>query len=389
MESIQEFILNCREHSAYRYVLSAPVKDAVYEKTVISRIEGIYQCEQYTKTQVFHRNLREDELITYLQEQIGQCFTQVHAWDETWEYALRISKKGKLLYNRTRTRKAPPVRMTHNRKKQYLLEEGTVIPPLVDMGVFTSEGKIIRSHYDKYRQINRFVEILEDELKCLDLTKTLHILDFGCGKSYLTFIVYYYLVCVRKLKVHMTGLDLKEDVIKNCNAAAARYGYRELHFELGNIHGYSCETPVDIVMTLHACDTATDYALYNAVQWNAGLILSVPCCQHELNQQMHTDTFSAMTRYGIIKERMAALMTDAIRANLLTCVGYDTSILEFVDLSHTPKNLLIRAVKSGVSDKKKEKAMEEVQNLMNEFSVRPMLYTLLYGEDEKKSGKDN
>lgn len=218
------------------------------------------------------------------------------------------------------------------------------------MGVFTSEGKIIRSHYDKYRQINRFVEILEDELKCLDLTKTLHILDFGCGKSYLTFIVYYYLVCVRKLKVHMTGLDLKEDVIKNCNAAAARYGYRELHFELGNIHGYSCETPVDIVMTLHACDTATDYALYNAVQWNAGLILSVPCCQHELNQQMHTDTFSAMTRYGIIKERMAALMTDAIRANLLTCVGYDTSILEFVDLSHTPKNLLIRAVKSGVSD---------------------------------------
>ena len=389
MESIQEFILNCREHSAYRYVLSAPVKDAVYEKTVISRIEGIYQCEQYTKTQVFHRNLREDELITYLQEQIGQCFTQVHAWDETWEYALRISKKGKLLYNRTRTRKAPPVRMTHNRKKQYLLEEGTVIPPLVDMGVFTPEGKIIRSHYDKYRQINRFVEILEDELKCLDLTKTLHILDFGCGKSYLTFIVYYYLVCVRKLKVHMTGLDLKEDVIKNCNAAAARYGYRELHFELGNIHGYSCETPVDIVMTLHACDTATDYALYNAVQWNAGLILSVPCCQHELNQQMHTDTFSAMTRYGIIKERMAALMTDAIRANLLTCVGYDTSILEFVDLSHTPKNLLIRAVKSGVSDKKKEKAMEEVQNLMNEFSVRPMLYTLLYGEDEKKSGKDN
>ena len=389
MESIQEFILNCREHSAYRYVLSAPVKDAAYEKTVISRIEGIYQCEQYTKTQVFHRNLREDELITYLQEQIGQCFTQVHAWDETWEYALRISKKGKLLYNRTRTRKAPPVRMTHNRKKQYLLEEGTVIPPLVDMGVFTSEGKIIRSHYDKYRQINRFVEILEDELKCLDLTKTLHILDFGCGKSYLTFIVYYYLVCVRKLKVHMTGLDLKEDVIKNCNAAAARYGYRELHFELGNIHGYSCETPVDIVMTLHACDTATDYALYNAVQWNAGLILSVPCCQHELNQQMHTDTFSAMTRYGIIKERIAALMTDAIRANLLTCVGYDTSILEFVDLSHTPKNLLIRAVKSGVSDKKKEKAMEEVQNLMNEFSVRPMLYTLLYGEDEKKSGKDN
>ena len=380
MESIQDFILNCREHSVYRYVLSAPAKDAVYEKTVISRIDGKYQCEQYTVTQVFHRNLREEELAAYLQEQIGPGFTQVHAWDETWEYALRISKKGKLLYNRTRTRKAPPVRMTHNRKKQYLLEEGTVIPPLVDMGVFTSEGKIVRSHYDKYRQINRFVEILEDELKRLDLTKTLRILDFGCGKSYLTFIVYYYLVCVRKLKVDMTGLDLKEDVIRNCNAAAARYGYEGLHFELGNINGYSCDTPVDIVMTLHACDTATDYALYNALQWQAGLILSVPCCQHELNRQIHTDGFSALTRYGIIKERMAALMTDAIRANLLICAGYDTSVLEFVDLSHTPKNLLIRAVKTNVSDKKKQQAMNEVQNIIKEFSVRPTLYALLYGE---------
>ena len=381
MESIQDFILNCREHSVYRYVLSAPAKDAVYEKTVISRIDGKYQCEQYTATQVFHRNLREEELAVYLQEQIGPSFTQVHAWDETWEYALRISKKGKLLYNRTRTRKAPPVRMTHNRKKQYLLEEGTVIPPLVDMGVFTSEGKIVRSHYDKYRQINRFVEILEDELERLDLTKTLRILDFGCGKFYLTFIVYYYLVCVRKLKVDMTGLDLKEDVIRNCNAAAARYGYEGLHFELGNINGYSCDTPVDIVMTLHACDTATDYALYNALQWQAGLILSVPCCQHELNRQIHTDDFSALTRYGIIKERMAALMTDALRANLLICAGYDTSVLEFVDLSHTPKNLLIRAVRTNVSDKKKQQAMSEIQNIMKEFSVRPTLYALLYGEE--------
>ena len=381
MESIQEFILNCREHSVYRYVLSAPTKDSAYERAVVSRIEGNYQSEQYTKTQVFHRNLREEELAAYLQEQIGPCFTQVHAWDENWEYALRISKKGKLLYNHTRTRKAPPVRMTHNRKKQYILEEGTVIPPLVDMGVFTPEGKIVRSHYDKYRQINRFVEILEDELKSLDLTKTLRILDFGCGKSYLTFIVYYYLVCVRKLKVDMTGLDLKEDVIKNCNAAAARYGYSGLHFELGNINGYSCDTPVDIVMTLHACDTATDYALYNALQWKAGLILSVPCCQHELNRQIHSESFSVLTRYGIVKERMSALMTDAIRANLLICAGYDTSILEFVDLSHTPKNLLIRAVRTDISEKTKQKAMEEVKNLMKEFSVCPTLYSLLYGSE--------
>lgn len=380
MESIQEFILNCREHSVYRYVLSAPLKDAPYEKTVVRRIGSGYQCEQYTSTQVFHQNLKEEELTGWMGEQIGVCFTQVHAWDEAWEYALRISRKGKLLYNRSKAAKAPRVSMAHNRKKQYLLEEGTVIPPLVDMGIFTAEGKIVRSHYDKYRQINRFVEILEDELKRLDLTKTLRILDFGCGKSYLTFIVYYYLVCVRKLRVDMTGLDLKADVIKNCNAAAARYGYGGLHFELGDINGYSCDQAVDIVMTLHACDTATDYALYNALQWRAGLILSVPCCQHELNRQIRTDSFSALTRYGIVKERMAALMTDAIRANLLICAGYDTSILEFVDLSHTPKNLLIRAVKADVSLKTRKKAMEEVQNLLREFSVQPTLYTLLYGE---------
>ena len=273
--------------------------------------------------------------------------------------------------------------MSHNRKKTYLLEEGKVIPPLVDMGVFTADGKIIRSHYDKYRQINRFVELLEDELKKLDLTKTLRILDFGCGKSYLTFIVYYYLVYVRGLNVDVTGLDLKEDVIKNCNAAAARYGYKGLHFEMGNIAGYNCETPVDIVMTLHACDTATDYALYNALQWNAGLILSVPCCQHELNRQMYSETYSALTHFGIVKERTAALMTDAIRADLLIAAGYDTQILEFVDLSHTPKNLLIRAVRSKVSEKNRESALQEVQRLMEEFHLEPTLYTLLYGKKEK------
>lgn len=382
MESREEFVLNCIEHAAYRYVLSAPAKEAAYTKIIVQRIQDTYQCEQYTKTQVFHKNLTEDELKVYLTEELAHNFTQIHAWDKNWEYALRITKKGKLLYNRKKATQAPPVKMSHNRKKTYLLEEGQVIPPLVDMGVFTADGKIIRSHYDKYRQINRFVELLEDELKKLDLTRTLRILDFGCGKSYLTFIVYYYLVYVRGLKVDVTGLDLKEDVIKNCNAAATRYGYKDLHFEMGNIAGYDCETPVDIVMTLHACDTATDYALYNALQWKAGLILSVPCCQHELNKQMQSKTCAALTHFGIVKERTAALMTDAIRADLLIAAGYDTQILEFVDLSHTPKNLLIRAVRTGVGEKTRQKALQEVCQLMQEFHLEPTLYTLLYGKKE-------
>lgn len=380
METREEFVLNCMEHATYRYVLSAPAKDAEFIKIVVQRIDKKYQCEQYTKTQVFHQNLTEDELKPWLIEKLQEQYTQIHAWDRDWEYALRITKKGKLLYNRKKATQAPPVKMSHNRKKTYLLEEGQTILPLVDMGVFTKEGKIIRSQYDKYRQINRFVEILEDELRKLDLSKTLHILDFGCGKSYLTFIVYYYLVYVRGLNVEMTGLDLKEDVIKNCNASAARYGYEGLHFEMGNINGYSCETPVDIVMTLHACDTATDYALYNALQWKAGLILSVPCCQHELNKQIQSERLAALTHFGIVKERTAALMTDAIRADLLIASGYEAQILEFVDLSHTPKNLLIRAVQSNVSEHTKQKALQEVRQLMDEFQLKPTLYTLLYGE---------
>lgn len=384
METREEFVRYCMEHTAYRYVLSAPTKDAAYIKIVVQRIADKYQCEQYTKTQVFHKNLTEEELLTYLTSALTLHFTQAHAWDKEWEYALKITKKGKLLYNRKKAVQAPPVRMSHNRKKTYLLEEGRTIPPLVDMGVFTPEGKIIRSHYDKYRQINRFVEILEDELKALDLTKKLHILDFGCGKSYLTFIVYYYLVYVRQLDVEITGLDLKEEVIRHCNEAAKRYQYNGLHFELGDIHGYHCDTPVDIVMTLHACDTATDYALYNALQWDAGLILSVPCCQHELNRQMQSEEFSLLTRFGIVKERTAALMTDAIRANLLIAAGYEAHILEFVDLSHTPKNLLIRAVKSRVSEQTKKKALQEVEQLMKEFHLEPTLYTLLYGKMEDR-----
>ena len=378
MQTIEEYILYCLENRAHTYVLSGATKTARYQKVKISKIGELYQCEQYTKTQVFHLNLKEEELKAYLLEMLGRSFTEAHAFDASYVYAIRISKKGKLLYNRTKHEKKAPVKMTHNRQKKYLLEEGTKVAPLVDMGVFTPEGKIIRSHYDKFRQINRFVELLEDELKSLDLTRRLHILDFGCGKSYLTFIVYYYLVYVRGLQVEITGLDLKEDVIKNCNEAACRYGYEHLHFEMGNIDGYACENPVDIVMTLHACDTATDFALYNAISWQAELILSVPCCQHELNKQMETDELSILTRYGIVKERTAALFTDAIRANLLISQGYDTKLLEFVDLSHTPKNLLIRAVRKNVSRQTREKAKTEVESLMQTFSLRPTLYELLY-----------
>lgn len=256
-----------------------------------------------------------------------------------------------------------------------------MIPPLTDLGIFTKDGKIVRSMYDKYRQINRFLEMVEDVVKRHPEGKTMRIIDFGCGKSYLTFILYYYLTGVKGYSVQMTGLDLKEDVIRNCNAVAEKYGYDNLHFELGNIEEYHTDEPVDMVVTLHACDTATDYALYNAIRWNAGIILSVPCCQHEWNGQMKTEEFSAITKYGIVKERMAALMTDAVRGCLLEACGYKTQLLEFIDIAHSPKNILIRAVKGNVSPKKKQQALREAERMLQGFGVEQTLYRLLQSED--------
>ena len=363
-------------------ISNAVTKTQEIKKIQIEKKEKYYQIAEFTEEQVFHKNVDENELERVCITCLNEKFLQLNAWAVSSEAQIKLTRKRKVLFD---VKKADNKKMaeevkTNNRKKNYILEEGSVIEPLVDMGIFTKEGKIINSMYDKYKQINRFIEIIDDELKKRIITH-LNIIDFGCGKSYLTFIVYYYLTAIKKIKVNMIGLDLKEDVIKKCNKAAEKYGYENLSFELGDINGYNAPFKVDMVITLHACDMATDFALYNAVNWGANYIFSVPCCQHELNSQIKSEKFSLMTRYGIIKERFSALVTDAIRGNLLEYMGYNVNLLEFVDLSHTPKNILIRAVKNPNKTKEvKKKAMDEVCRMMEEYGLSQALYRMIVGK---------
>lgn len=367
-----------------RVVLSMPAEKSASRRISVRRVPKGYQSERIIGKQAFHENLSLAEVRQLVQKKLGSEYRQLNAWDAATELMVSLSRDGQIqCHRKKRAAVAEPagtgaaVAGEYNRVKKHLLPEGEVIPPLVDMGIFTAEGRLVPSMADKYRQINRFVEIVSDVLGDDWGERPFRAIDFGCGKSYLTFIVYYYLAVKRGMSVRMTGLDLKREVIGHCNEAARKYGYDGLSFEVGDINGYATAEPVDMVMTLHACDTATDYALAHAVSWGARNILSVPCCQHELNKQMHSEELSILCRYGIVQERTAALMTDALRANLLTVCGYRTQILEFVDLSHTPKNLLIRAVKSQLPLEVRERAWKEAQALMSAFGLRPTLAGLL------------
>ncbi|WP_288221378.1 SAM-dependent methyltransferase [uncultured Clostridium sp.] len=356
-------------------------KDIEYNKINITlktnnKGKGYYQIEKFTDKQVFHENIQVNDLEKTIFNLVNDNYKQLSAWSSNFTFDLKISKKGKIFLGKKKANNENLVNKSHNKEKNYILKEGMIIEPLIDLGVFTKEGKVVNSKYDKYKQINRFIEIIDDEIKKNNY-KELTILDFGCGKSYLTFVLYYYFVEIKNIKVKMIGLDLKADVIKKCNEIAKRYKYDNLHFELGDINGYKYENKVDMVITLHACDTATDYALYNAIKWNAKMIFSVPCCQHEFNSQMNPESLSILSKYGIIQERVSALMTDAVRGNLLEVAGYKTQLLEFIDIAHSPNNILIRATKSNISLEKKEKALDEINKLITEFNFKPTLLNLL------------
>ncbi|MCI8294059.1 MAG: SAM-dependent methyltransferase [Hespellia sp.] len=362
-------------------IFSNPGRENKYKKVKVRPImKGgclCFQFEKYTETQVFHENLQPEEAVRKAEE-LMEGFRQLQLESKEMRHSVLVSKKGKItIKSKRQTEDMPQVSLSHDRAKNYILQEGANIPFLKDLGVMTENGKIVKARFDKFRQINRFLEFLEDILPELDQNKELTILDFGCGKSYLTFAMYYYLHVMKQYSIRVIGLDLKKDVITHCNELAEKYGYEKITFLEGDIAEFSGVKKVDLVVTLHACDTATDYALAKAVAWGARVILSVPCCQHELNDQIENDTLAPILKYGLLRERFAALVTDGLRAEYLEREGYETQILEFIDMEHTPKNILIRAVKRKQSKTNRELLSKEIETCEAFLHLTPKLGTLL------------
>ena len=401
MDELRRLLEEILNIDLQQIVLSNSRDDAqgtkVRVRPVLLKGELIFQATLYKGTQVFHENLAKMDMQTRIVGYLEQLFRQGTFVSDKLDATVLVSKKGKMTVRVRRKREAEDTNkaegqmipseklpaqdrlaaLSHNRIKRYILADGMPADFLVGLGVQTPEGKVIKSKYDKFRQINRYLEFIEDVLEELPRDRTIRIIDFGCGKSYLTFAMYYYLHEMQGRAVQITGLDLKTDVIKRCNELAGKLNYDRLHFERGDISTYEEAGIVDMVVSLHACDKATDYALEKAVRWGAQVILAVPCCQHELNSQIRCEVLQPVLKYGLIKERMAALLTDALRANLLEQQGYETQILEFIDMEHTPKNILIRAVRKNSSNIKPKSACPDVQGVMELLHLAPTLEQLL------------
>lgn len=338
-----------------------------------------YFAQMFTKTQVFHKHFSENELLDFLTKTEGKIFKNCVKKTDSEEITILANKKGKITTLKKSIKNdekiSPPnLKFFPTKKKNYILQEGKPIPFLVFLGIMTADGKVINSKYDKFRQINRFLEFIDDVISEIK-TSPIYIADFGCGKSYLTFAVHYFLTEIKNLPCKIEGLDLKQDVIDFCNDIVKKLNLKDINFHKGNIADYQGKNSPDLVITLHACDTATDFALKYAVEKNAKVILSVPCCQHEINAQLENhknNYFEPLLKWGIIKEKFSSLVTDALRGEWLESQGYKVQMLEFIDIEHTPKNILIRAVKN---DKKSSlQNFENAQNLIKNLGISPEIW---------------
>ena len=372
-------------------VFSVPyMKDAENVKCFLRPMGEKYQFESFTKTQAFHENVEVQDVSEKICNLLSSQFRQAEIFTDAFVYGIKISSKGKVLHNRRKNTEVKPAEVSHNREKNHIIDLDNAPQVFFDIGIIGKDGKIVSSKYDKYKQICRFVEFIDDVVR-KDPRDEYNIVDFGCGKSYLTFICYHYMTEIAHKKVNIVGLDLKKKVIEDCNSLAKKYGYDNLSFLCMDIKDYLPKVRPDMVIALHACDVATDYAIYNAYRWQTDYIFSVPCCQHEMNAKVKSDNFSLLCDYGLIKERFSALATDALRGKLLEYCGYTVDILEFIDVEHSPKNILIRAKRTTkITDRKKQLIKEKIDNFVNEFGADLTFEKLVFQSTRKIAvdGKD-
>jgi len=374
ISELAEQVIN--QESIISAVFSGIQKKAIktFNKVTIKKVtiqnEVKHQFEYFYDKNVEHKNFNNDETKAEIINLLETYFKQALINTINSDYHVLINKKGEAKINK----KAPTKKFeeaSHNRKKKYILNEGELTPFLIELGIMTSQGKIVNAKYDKFKQINRYLELVSDCIPYLDKDKTIRIIDFGCGKAYLTFALYDYLVIKMGYNVEIVGLDLKENVIKFCSNLAKKLNFNDLRFEQGDIKGFDQFSDVDMVISLHACNTATDEALAKAVNWGANVILAVPCCQHEFLKKIKNEKMLPMMKFGIIKEKLASLLTDSVRANVLEIMGYRTQVLEFVDMEHTPKNIMIRAFFED--NKNIKKTVTQYNEFKKEWQISPYI----------------
>ena len=368
------------EATSYAWFFSAKRKKSLEYSKVTFRpvkigVEIMFQAEYTYEKKVTHNNLDSEGAFAEAKRLLAEDFKQINIFTVSEDIQVLASKPAKpRITTRPATRGIPT--LEHNRTKKYAIPNGTPCDFLIRLGVMEENGRVIDRHYSKFRQINRYLEIVEDVFPYLPKDKTLKIIDFGCGKAYLTFALYHYLKVVKKRDVEIIGLDLKKDVIDFCNKISCDLGYSELKFLMGDIADYTSDN-ADMVVTLHACDTATDYALINAVNWNTKIILSVPCCQHELFSQIRNEVHQPMLKHGILKNRLTEYLTDGLRGLKLEAAGYDVAMIEFTSLEHTARNIMIKAVKMGSSDSTSaRKAQSQYEALRDFYHVHPTIEKL-------------
>lgn len=368
-------------------VLSQPIDKGGVSKVTIrpiaSKAGRAYQLERFDSNRAYHQNLAENELLDVFTREYDGRFRQALIVTETSSEQYTLKTNGNYKKTAASAVVSRPAALSHDREKEYILKEGENIPALVDLGVFTTDFKIVRAKYDKYKQINRFIELVDDEFSAFERDE-ITILDFGCGKSYLTFILYYYFTVRKGLRANIIGYDLKEDVVENCNRIAKKYSYDNLEFVVADVtRDKLSDRDIDMIVTLHACDIATDYALDYAIKKGVKYIFSVPCCQHEVNSQIKKGgELDIFLRHGIIKERMSALLTDSIRASVLEDMGYAVDMIEFIDFAHSPKNIMIRAKKTGKTGRKN---IDAARALCERYGVKQTLLELCTPEISKKT----